>query len=151
MERDLGLEQLQQGIYAAFKSWHKTDEGDSPFANLVLFRQQQNTTPRKATNKILFQALESLSLTHRQEAALLSRHFLDGEKMQSIAHEKNIGEATAYRWQNDAIAQLAHVLQAHEREARAQRQSILAKRLERPTYTQLIGVDSQIEALLVVL
>ncbi len=151
MERDPGLEQLQQGIYAAFKFWHKADEGDSPFVNLVLFRQQQNTTPREATNKILFEALESLKVTRSKDAELLSRHFLDGEKMRRIARAQNMGEATAYRWQNEAIAQLALVLQAQEREARAHRRSTLAKRLERPTYIQLIGVDSQLEDLLAVL
>ncbi|NJN97522.1 MAG: hypothetical protein HC875_27300 [Anaerolineales bacterium] len=82
---------------------------------------------------------------------MLSRHYLDGDKMQRIARAQNMGEATAYRWQNEAIAQLALVLQAQELEARTEWQSALMKRLERPTYTQLIGVDDHLEALLSIL
>jgi hypothetical protein len=151
MKSDLELGQLQEGIYIALKSWYKTDEGPGPLAHLQLFRQQSSGNARETTNKILLEALEALRATRPQEADLLSRHFLDGEKMRWIARMRNIGEATAYRWQNEAIAQLALVLQSQEREAQAQQRTILVKRLERPTYTQLVGVDSHLESLLEIL
>lgn len=151
MKHELDLDNLQQQIHAGLKAWHKADGGQSPFASLQLFQQWQTGSPREITNKILFEALETLRDQHNDLAELISRHFLDGDKMHLIARSRNIGEATAYRQQNEAVAQLARILERWEREARARHRITLLNRLERPTYIHLIGVQPHLEALLKVL
>jgi DNA-directed RNA polymerase specialized sigma24 family protein len=151
VDTDIDLAKLQENIHDALKAWHKPNDDTSPFGGLQIFQQIQlndacNT--RQVTNKILFNLLETLENADQERAQLLSRRFLDGEKMRLIANSLNVSEATAYRKQNEAIEQLARMLQTEEIQTRNTQRTILEAWLERPTYTQLIGVEDHLDKLL---
>ena len=95
----------------------------------------------QANNQILSELLKALTADQPDRAELLSRHFLDGEKMQIIANSLNIGVATAHRRQKEAIQSLAQRLRANEDRARAMQRVALKNRLEPSSYTQLVGVE----------
>ena len=150
MDVDVSLSKLTQDVYRALKSWYKAKRDAGPFNGLQLFQQtllEEAGNAREATDQILFNLLETLKESHSEQAELLSKRFLDGEKMRNIATSLNLSEATAYRKQSEAIEQLASILQAKEIEARKQQKAILEKRLDRPTYTRLIGVDDHLDRL----
>ncbi len=150
----LSLSRLTEDIYSALKLWHKASNDPGPFEGLRVFQQIRRTdagNDREATNKVLLSLMAVLEETYQKGAELLSRRFFDGEKMQTVANSLNVSQATAYRKQGQAIKQLAYILQAREAEARHQQQMMLERRLERPTYTQLIGFDRHINRLVDIL
>lgn len=153
MDANIDLSKLRADVHRTLKSWYKSDTSASSFQDLQLFQQtiEDVHNARLATNKILLKALETLKRNHQDEANILSRHFLDGEKVELIARSTNMGPATVYRRQNDGIDLLADIILNQEMAARAQRQRVLEQRLERPSYTHLIGVEAHLEALLAIL
>ncbi|MBE7472476.1 MAG: hypothetical protein DPW09_22635 [Anaerolineae bacterium] len=154
MDARIELSRLTADIGRAFKTWRKDNGQPSPFEGLQLFRQallEEATTPHEATNKILFELLKNLKQVDQEGAELLSRRFFDTEKMRAIANSLNMSEATAFRRQNEAVGRSAALLQAKEIEARRQRQAVLEQRLERATYTQLIGAEAHLNRLVEVL
>ncbi len=154
MDSRLSLSKLEKDIYMALKLWHKAGGTASPFEALCVFDHTMQTdanNARAATNKILLYLMSVLEETYQEGAELLSRRFFDGEKMRIIANSLNMSPATAYRKQEEAIEQLARILQARELEIRHRQQVLLEQRLERPTYTHLIGFDSHLNRLVQVL
>lgn len=151
MNSELSVSQLRQAVSNALKAYYKADTEPPPFQDLRIFQRlfpTETTTRREATNKILIKALDTLEVTNKKAAQLLVKHFLDGEAMKLISHQENIGEATAYRLQTEAIELLAGVIYTWEVQARQEQQRLLETRLERPTYTELIGVDDHLNPLL---
>ncbi len=151
METKISLLILQDDVHNALKSWHRIDTDASLFDYLQLFRQvrlEDASNTRQATNKILLDALKVLEVDYEVEARLLRKHFLDGLVMRAVANQLNISEATAYRKQQEAIKQLALILQAKESRARDERRTMLEKRLEPLSYVQLIGVEDHLRSLL---
>ncbi len=153
MNNEIDLSKVRADVRRTLKSWYKSDTGPAPFQELQLFQQTlaEVDNPRLATNNILLKALESLRRSHQDEANILTRHFLDGHKMELIARSTNVGTATVYRRQNDGLNLLADIILAQEMAVRAQRQTVLEQRLEQPRYAHLVGVESHLEALLPVL
>ncbi len=154
MKTDISLPNLQQATQNALKAWYDPNPEMSPFDGLHIFQQIQaggEQTNREATNQLLLQALETLGSTRPDEANLLRRYFLDGDKMQVIARTRNISEATIYRQKDEAVAQLARILHRRELKAGEQKQAVLEQRLEKSTYTELIGVEAHLDDLLQVI
>lgn len=148
------LSKLQADIHIALQGWHNLSVETSPLDYLQLFQQAQtreNGNARQVTNKILLEALEILAVKHKAEADLLRRRFLDGDMMHTVANRLNIGESTAYRKQQEALKQLALVVQAQEERVSAVYQVQLEKRLRLPPETQLFGVEAQLNSLQTVL
>jgi len=151
MDENIPLSALKQAIHAALKSWDKPDNQPSPFAHLRVFQQFQaddTDSPHQKTNKFLYHLLEIFKQQSPLQAEVLSRHFLDGEKVYLIANSLGISQATAHRWQSEAIDQLALILQAKEVQARDKQRDIWQARLERPSYVQLVGVEDRLDQLL---
>ena len=151
MEMDVSLSKLQADIHDALKSWHDSRADFSPLDYLQLFRQARLggiANARRATNEILLDALETLAYENEENASLLRQHFLDGMLMHAIANRLNIGQSTAYRKQQEALHQLALIIQAKEAQARGVYQASLEKRLRLPPETQLFGVEAQLNSLL---
>jgi len=146
----ISVPQLEANIGNALKSWHTTRGDVSLFRGLKIFQHSLNedaSSPRKAINKILLDLLETLKKDDEEGYLVLTRHFLDGEKMRIIANSLNISLATAHRKQNKAIAQAATILHRWEIKARDRWQDMLEKRLDRPTYSQLVGFDDHLDKL----
>lgn len=150
MPSQITLSQLQRDIHAALQLWHATSTDTSPLYYLYLFQQAQagGTIPaHQATNQILLEALEALAITHKAEADLLRRRFLDGEMMHTLANRLNVGESTAYRKQQEALEQLARTVQQQETQARNAYQLHLEKRLKLPPLSHLFGVEKNLNTL----
>lgn len=138
-------------VRKALRLWHKGAALGSPMAELLLVRQATAATGgnlRLATNQVLHQALAELDLHHSDEADLLRARYLDADTVQLLAIRRNVAEATIYLHQQRAVDLLAAVVRSMEQTARAQRQAMLEDRLPQPSYTTLIGVESQIEHLM---
>ncbi len=151
MQADIPLSKLKDDIHTALKSWHETNTDQSPLDYLQLFRQARlsgATNARRATNDIIWAALETLTAEHEDSANLLRQHFLDGLLMHAIANRLNIGQSTAYRKQQEALKQLALIVQTQEIQAREVYQSSLEKRLKLPAETELFGIEAKRKALL---
>ena len=151
MQGENFLLKLKEDIHASLKSWHDTGKDFIVLDYLQLYRQARlsgTTSPRRATNDILLDALDRLALEHEDNANLLRRHFLDGMLMHAIANRLNIGQSTAYRKQQEAIHQLAVIIQAKENQAREVYQASLEKRLRLPSEAHLFGVEEQLRNLL---
>ncbi|MFQ5614318.1 MAG: NB-ARC domain-containing protein [Anaerolineae bacterium] len=144
---ELSLSKLQADITQALKAWHRPGAEASPLDYLQIFQQASGGNPRQTTNEILLDALQALAAEHTEEAELLRLRFLDGMVMHAVANRLNIGEATAYRRQKEAIRQLALILQTREAQARAERRAILEGRLPPPTYVELFGVEGYLAEL----
>ena len=151
MKSETPLSKLQEDIHSALKSWHDTNKDVSPLDYLQLFRQARLigvTNARRATNDIIWDALETLVGEHEDSATLLRHHFLDGMLMHAIANRLNIGQSTAYRKQQEAIHQLALIIQSKEAQAREAHQASLEKRLRLPPEAPLFGVEAKLKVLL---
>ncbi|MBI1878119.1 MAG: hypothetical protein HYR94_07820, partial [Chloroflexi bacterium] len=151
MKSDVPLSKLQEDIHTALKSWHDASANAGSLDYLQLFRQTRLggiANARRATNQILLDALETLALEHEDSANLLRQHFLDGMLMQVIANRLNIGQSTAYRKQQEALHQLARIIQTQEAQARDMGQASLEKRLRLPPETHLFGVNDRLSSLL---
>ncbi len=145
----IALSKLQKDIQDALRLWYKPDAEASPFDRLQIFQQARlkTSTNREATNKILLKALEILESARKDDAALLRKYFFDGEKMRAIARSRNISEPTAYRKKDEAIKQLALILQTEEIQARDDWQARLERRLDLPPFVQLIGLEDHLSRL----
>lgn len=144
------LSKLQHDIHTALQSWHETNTDTSPLDYLLLFQQAKARgagNARQATNEILLEALEFLAIKHKADADLLRKRFLDEMMMYTVANQLNVGESTAYRKQQDAIKQLAQIIQAREAGLRHEYQAKLEKRLRLPPHGSLFGVDQQLNTL----
>ncbi|MCB0213076.1 MAG: hypothetical protein KDJ52_27280 [Anaerolineae bacterium] len=145
------LSKLQTDIHSALKSWHDSQIVSSPLNYLQLYRQAtvgDSMSIRRATNEILLDALEILAFEHEDSANLLRYHFLDGMLMHAIANRLNVGQSTAYRKQQEALYQLALIIQTKEEQARIDYQTRLEKRLRLPSQPRLFGVDARLNKLL---
>lgn len=154
MQDQPSLSKLQADIHTALKSWHSGNPDTGSLDYLQLFQQVKATSSqntRQITNKILYEALDALAAEHQQQAILLRRRFLDGLTMHAVANQLNLGESTAYRKQQEALRQLALVVQAHERQARSDYQTGLEKRLKLPHDVPLFGVEGALTDLQTVL
>lgn len=144
------LAELQRDIHTALQMWHNSGSETSPLAHLQWFQQvqiQAGSNTRQATNKLLLEALEILAVTHRLEADLLRQRFLDMEMMHVVANRLNMGESTAYRKQQEALQQLALVIQEKETQLKAAYQAQLEKELQLPPPVELFGVAALLDKL----
>ncbi len=151
MKGEVPLSKLQEDIHTALKSWHDASANAASLDYLQLFRQARLggiANARRATNQILLDALETLALEHEDSANLLRQHFLDGMLMHVIANRLNMGQSTTYRKQQEALHQLALIIQAKEAQVRDVGQASLEKRLRLPPETHLFGVDERLNSLL---
>jgi hypothetical protein len=151
MDVEIPFAKLQEDIHTALKSWHNTGSDESSLAYLHLFQQARPSgldNARRLTNEILLTALDRLALEHKGGADLLRQRFLDGTLVQTIANRLNLGEATIYRRQSEALQHLTLVIQASERQTRAAYQVRLESHLKLPPPGQLFGIETRLSRLL---
>jgi LuxR family glucitol operon transcriptional activator len=140
---------LKERIRSALKSWHQKDATTSPLEGLALLQTSLAThnDMRRATNHVLMCGLERMESRFPREAMLIRRAYLDNEKNHRLATEQNISEAKLYRDIDAAIMRLTEALLEQDVEAKRTRQASLIHRLEPPTYTQLVAVESHLQRL----
>lgn len=151
MDAEIPISKLQTDIHNALKSWHDPHLDASFLDYLQLYQQATmggSVSVRRATNEILLEGLEILAIEHEDSANLLRYHFLDGMLMHAVANRLNIGQSTAYRKQQEALHQLALIIQAKETQARLEYQTHLEKRLSLPPQPRLFGVEDRLTSLL---
>ncbi|MCB0139232.1 MAG: hypothetical protein KDE50_04920 [Caldilineaceae bacterium] len=142
---------FNKAVQKALKQYHGDSFADSPLSHLNLYRQaqrQEPTTPRKATNQVLHDALTRLEQNHKQDSKLIQLRFMDLKAMSALASKFSVAESTTYALQRQAIQRLGDILQAMEAEAREQQMAALEQRLEPQSYEVLVGVEPHIESLL---
>ncbi len=142
--------ELQSNVYQALKTWHEAYTEISPLADMNLFQQEKRLgggSNRQITNRILLKALDNLAKTHKSEAELLRRRFLDDVVAQIVANRLNVGTATVYRRQKEALKELTRVLQTMEAAGKKNRIIALEQRMGPAGYHNLIGVDEYLDNL----
>ncbi|MCB9076517.1 MAG: AAA family ATPase [Anaerolineaceae bacterium] len=141
--------ELEEMLYEAFRQYRQVPPPASPLEELQLFKEAGMAgRDRQTINQFLNSVVEQLGMKYTESAVILSRRFFDSEKMRTIANSLNISEATGYRRQNEAIQRAATTLRQQELAIRQAYQARLEARLERPTYSQLIGFDHHVAALI---
>lgn len=140
---------VEEDVHQALRMWHRDGSEGTPIGYLSLVHnlRRQGVSIGKATNQVLFDGLEALQLEVPNEAELLRQHFIDGQKMREIANQLNVGETMVFQIQKRAIKHLAQMLDKLEEQAIAHRKEELDKRLEPPTYYNLIGVEDHLKSL----
>ncbi len=136
-------------VHQALRMWHKGSSKGSPLNEMALFNKLrlQEYSIRRATNQILFNGLEALQAEHPKHANFLRQRFIDDQSVQEMANELNMGHTMVYRIQREALGHLTEVLSDMERQATAEHEKVLAKRLSPATYQNLIGVKEHLKQL----
>lgn len=147
--RDLSIPKLNKNVRQALRIWHQESSEESPLDDLGLFHQflRQGRSIRKATNNVLFQGLKVLEKDDPKQADLLRYRFIDEQPAYEVANSLNISESYVFALQRKAIMHLAKKLKVMEETANADRETKLIKRLNLPTYLDLVGADEHLSKL----
>jgi hypothetical protein len=151
LESEKPITRLKEDIRATLKAWHELSATTSPLSYLQIFRQARlngAANARQATQDILLQALKTLAITHTVGAAVLRERFLERKDPRVVARQLSIGESTTFRLQKDAIEHLAGILQVKETQLSLESRTRQEKRLDPPTYVELIGVEVHLSQLM---
>ncbi|HRJ41702.1 MAG: AAA family ATPase [Caldilineaceae bacterium] len=135
-------------VQDALKRWHDPDP-DSPLASLRLIRDMARPghTPHALVNQLLLNLLNQMEKLQPDYALVLKLRFLDALEVYRVANRLNVGEATVYRRQKEAIAHLTELVAAEEAEAQAAHLAQMAARMEASSYEQLFGADEHLARL----
>lgn len=141
-------------VHEALKQWYADPAEGSAigFLDLVAFERSHGASNiREAANRVLNKGLIALAMTNDAGANVLRLRFLDGHATFVVANRLNQSQPTVFRYQSQAIDQLAAVLAEMEGQVRGQRQATQEARLEPATYLRLFGIDAHRDKLLAVL
>lgn len=141
---------LRNPIIQALKAWLEPVNAEPhPLSRLCVFRRRQSEgeSDRAIGNALLMDWLDELANESPAATDFLRRRFFDGTPMHTLANQMNMGEATVYRRQTEAIDQLTRLVQGQEKRCRTEAAARFEGRLERPTYTHLIGLEPWLEKL----
>lgn len=146
---ELFLAQIRAELHKVLQHWASQSVPPGAFANLTLFQKivrQTNSKPR-AIDQLLTDLLTILDAENELYAWILRRRFVDNIKAQSVAHEKDWGEANFYNVQRLALDRLAELLYEAELNEREAQRLAMEQILEPPTYTALVGVETSLHLL----
>ena len=144
---DRALLHLQKDIQTAFT---KPTTKSNPFEELRIFHnaRQKINSDQVAIHHLLLNALAILEVDRKEQADLLRRYLLQEETIQAIALSRNVSVPTIYRKKDQAVRQLALILQAQERQAQDNWQAQLEQQLDLPPMVQLFGIEPILNQLL---
>ena len=148
---DLSLAQLRENLQSALKQWSEKREPASFWARLGLFQgalQQHQGNAAQALTHLLERGLALLAAENERHALLLRLRFAENRTAFDVANQIGAAESSFYLLQRGAIQRLAELLYNQEVAFRQSRQLTLEQRLDAPTYTDLVGVDTTIATLL---
>lgn len=139
-------------VLEALRLWHggKTDKW--PLAKLRLglilavdeeiYGSFAGTGPGAKNRAVLNRGLEEMRLFHPDAEDLLRERFEQRREVTFVANRLNITDGGLYYRQKQAIQYLADTLTRLEADANRNWQERMIARLELPTYTDLIGVET---------
>jgi len=157
--RPLDYDRLKEQVYDALREWRRPkSDAQSPLRDLHVWRYSLRESPQdrlsevglhshRATNRLLYRALETLRLEYPESASLLEMRFQDGWSVQRVANRFNIAGSTVYAKQREAVSRLTTVLYGMEEEAAAVKMKQAAHRTPPPTYVNLVGVQAHLDEL----
>lgn len=145
----ISIEKLHKDVHQALKIWDQESLKESPLSDLGLYHQllRQGYNIRKATNKVIFEGLGVLEKDDPPQADLLRKRFIDRKTVFEVASHLNQSPSHIHYRQKKAIRHLAQKLKEMEETAIKARQEVLNKRLEYPTYSNLIGIEEHLSTL----
>jgi len=149
-----GFARWRPHVHALLSQWHKDQIDFALGEDSYLLRKVQHersSSAHSASRRLLELGLAALAVEQPQTVHLLRLRFLSGEKVGAVARKLAVAESTLYKLQQRAVDALTTSLLSLEAQARAARRALLEQRLERPTYVELIGVESQLDRLLALL
>ena len=148
-------DELKNAIHSALRNW-TAQSGDlqSYLEDLLLVRKKrekiQGSSPtayRLAANQVLHDGVEALRVQDEVSAALLLARFMDGEKLQSIAYKQHMSLDQVKRRQRNAIENLTQIIWNQETAVRQENANYLKNQLVSASYTQLFGLQEQLDDL----
>ncbi len=145
----ISIEKLHKDVHQALRIWDQDSSKESPLSDLGLYHKfrRQGHNIRKATNKVIFEGLAVLEKDNPPQNDLLRKRFIDGKTVFEVANHLNQSQSHIHYRQKKAIRHLAQKLKEMEETAIKPRQEALNKRLEYPTYSNLIGVEEHLSTL----
>lgn len=148
--KQLSLTKLKTALHTALKQYTKNGSDQAPLGDLYLFQQanMELGNPQTANRHLILEGIEQLAMQKERYAQLLQLRFIEEWTVTSIAQKLSIAEGTAYKWQNEALQQLAELLHEQETDAREVRRQQLARRFDLPPPVHLIGVKEYLLTLL---
>jgi hypothetical protein len=142
------LDELQDAVHDALTSWGKIGSSEEELLGFLLLVQQERASIegsldplklRKATNRVLEDALEELSRQEETEAEVVKSRFIEGQIIRQVATRLYVSSDQVNRYQRSAIENLSRILLAQEIYARDMRIRELESDLPPSTYTNLFG------------
>jgi len=144
------LDELQAAVHNALTSWGEIGSSEEELLSSLLLVQQEragiqgSSDPlalRKATNRVLENAIDELGKQEETEAAVIRSRFIEGDIVRQVAARLHASSDQVNRWQRSAITDLSRILLARELNIRSTRLRELEVDLPPPTYTCLFGFD----------
>lgn len=150
----LDSDELRENIQQALNEWNQSSRMDSSLQSLYLYRrliQENHGDVQQATNRILAQALDQLSLEHAEHADILRSRFVENHKVEFAASQLNISQATFHRKRNEALPLLSEIVLRQEMAERVAYRSRMEQRLELSAAPLILGQDERISDLMILL
>ena len=144
------LSNLQEDVRQALNEINRLKATQSSLGYLAIVQtlcKTDDCTEREATKTILDSGLTDMADTYPDLVRLLRLRFFDNQITDMAANNLGIAPSTAYVWQREAITKLAGFIHQKEVKNRQSQSADYISRLESPTYTNLIGIDTATEAL----
>ena len=145
---------LREDIFEVLKRWQDATVVPPTLTQLHLvhrLRRPVGDTYYPAIVEIIRDSLDLLAQQEQRLAQLLRVRYLEGASVLEACGAFNIAESTLYSLQKEAIDRLTQVVWEREYQLRKDARINLMRRLEAPTYEQLIGVDRYLGELFTVL
>lgn len=148
-------DELKNAIHSALRNWTaQSGDLESYLENLLLVQLKrekiQGSSPtayRLAANQVLLDGVEALRVQDETSADLLLARFMDGEKLQSIAYKQHMSLDQVKRRQREALIRLAQIIWNQETAVRQEKANHLKNQLVSASYTQLFGLQKQLNDL----
>jgi hypothetical protein len=145
---------LREDIFEVLKRWQDATVVPPTLTQLHLvhrLRQPVGATYYPAIVEIIRDSLDLLAYQEQRLAQLLRLRYLEGASVFDACRVFNVAESTLYSLQKEAIDRLTQVIWEREYQLRREARIDLVRRLEAPTYEQLIGIDRYLDELFTVL
>ncbi|MCP4361982.1 MAG: hypothetical protein GY796_28560 [Chloroflexi bacterium] len=144
---------LAKQVHQALRAWHSqtsTPENLLSHLQIVQVRQAKlnpNNNPtlfRLATNEILLNAIDSLTVQNETAAEILKLRFPADKSLVMVGHQLHVSEHTVSRKQREAIKMLADIIAQQEETFRQEQIQEKEALLPPPSYSQLFGFDTAV-------
>lgn len=152
-QQEFSQTRLREDLFEVLKRWQDATIVPHTLTQLQLVNRLSRPaggTPYPAILEIIRDSLELLAQQDPRLAQLLRLRYLEGASVLEACSVFSLAESTLYSLQKEAVDRLAQVIWEREYQFRKEARTGIMRRLEAPTYVQLIGVDHYFDELLAV-